>query len=689
MRSFVSPWHLETGRMWDGEDEPVEPSQHAGLTEEDLAIDDSLSDVDRVTMYATSHIELQRYVHVKMLSATAENVGFDSAAEAFFPLLKSISRDTEYLVRQQLAIELEGLCKLCASAERDTVSDQAYTAMLNELLPLLDTLLSDTVLEVRISAVNTLVEVAELIREADMMEHVLSIMLRMAHDQDSDEVRITAATLLNNLARTIGRELCHQFVIPELISLSEDPVFRVRKAVSFNMENVLQVAGVEMVESRLLPAFVRLSKDSIWGVRKACADALPGISKQIPVALRARYLIDVEEALANDTSKWVRAAVLQRLGRFLATLEPEMITDKMLDRYMVLASGVSNETPEGPLKVIELERKRTNSVSNAGDGSVLYSGPAASHYQPLEYHVAFSFPAVVFTIGQSGWSRLKPLFFMLVQNRNSLVRRTMACSLHELAGLLGECIADRDLSLACDLFLRDDAEVCSGVLKNIARFLECLSSEKRESYVPQLVVVKESSTHRTWRLRLLLSEQLPALCRLFALEIAYTTLTDLCFDLLNDEVKAVGLAARGGLAQLLLRAAGTEDSARGSEWIGSMLTKVVEMSKASRYDGRQRFVSLAGYMFERDFERGSLNKNVLVDRLRTPLFQLANDQVSNVRLLLAVQLKNEALKSMEGLEELLAKLRDDNNVDVALAAGADLALWRAKHQEVDDGIDDF
>jgi hypothetical protein len=41
--------------------------------------------------------------------------------------------------------------------------------------------------------------------------------------------------LLNELAETLGPDLCHQFVTPEVICLSEDPVFRVRKATALNL----------------------------------------------------------------------------------------------------------------------------------------------------------------------------------------------------------------------------------------------------------------------------------------------------------------------------------------------------------------------------------------------------------------------------------------------------------------------
>jgi hypothetical protein len=96
------------------------------------------------------------------------------------------------------------------------------------------------------------------------------------------------AVLLNELAETLGPDLCHQFVVPEVICLSEDPVFRVRKATALNMDVICRTASQTTVTERLIPAFVKLSKDDIWGVRKACAESIVAVSKAVDVNLRTQ-----------------------------------------------------------------------------------------------------------------------------------------------------------------------------------------------------------------------------------------------------------------------------------------------------------------------------------------------------------------------------------------------------------------
>lgn len=75
---------------------------------------------------------------------------------------------------------------------------------------------------------------------------------------------MTASQLLNMLAEAMGQvpieyhflvgtvhiaiepvaqDLCRQFVIPEVVSLAEDPMFRVRKSTALNFHSICKVGG--------------------------------------------------------------------------------------------------------------------------------------------------------------------------------------------------------------------------------------------------------------------------------------------------------------------------------------------------------------------------------------------------------------------------------------------------------------
>jgi serine/threonine-protein phosphatase 4 regulatory subunit 1 len=185
---------------------------------------------------------------------------------------------------------------------------------------------------------------------------------------------MTASELLNLLAEHLGHDLCKQFVIPEVVSLAEDPVFRVRKSTALNFQNVCRVGGEYELFERLMPAFVRLSKDDMYRVRRACAESLCEISKHVSDDIRTGVLVEIFLRLAQDSSKLVKQSVLQQSGMFISTLPPRSISKVILDHY---CSMVNHPT---------------------GDGTV---------DTELRHYCAYSFPGVLQTVGAEKWPELR------------------------------------------------------------------------------------------------------------------------------------------------------------------------------------------------------------------------------------------------------------------------------------------
>lgn len=193
-------------------------------------------------------------------------------------------------------------------------------------------------------------------------------------------MRMTAAELLNELAEDLGLDLCKQFVIPEMVSLAEDPVFRVRKSAALNIQNICKVGGEHELFERLMPAFVRLSKDDMYRVRRACAESLPSISKHVGDDIRVGVLVEIYLRLAQDSSKFVKQRILQQSGMFIATLPKSAINDIIIGHYR---SMVRN-----PL----------------GD---------ASMDDELLHACAFSFPGVLHALGAEKWTDLRDVLIIM------------------------------------------------------------------------------------------------------------------------------------------------------------------------------------------------------------------------------------------------------------------------------------
>ena len=225
-------------------------------------------------------------------------------------------------------------------------------------------------------------------------------------------MRITASELLNLLAEYLGLDLCKQFVIPEIVSLAEDPVFRVRKSTALNFKNVCKVGGEHELFERLMPAFVRLSKDDMYRVRRACADSLSDIAGCVSDDIRVGVLLEIFLRLAQDPSKLVKQSVLQQSGMLIATLPKRCINDVVMEHYI--------------------------SMAHAPIGDVTVDAE-------LRHCCAFTFPGVLQTVGPERWPELRQLYYSLIHSQNIGVKTTLALSLHEVAKILGEKIVGEEI----------------------------------------------------------------------------------------------------------------------------------------------------------------------------------------------------------------------------------------------------
>lgn len=584
---------------YDPADECVQDDElDNGPTFEDLAIDDTLSDLERVVKYVNSNIALQRVLHVKMLEETAVAVGFQTTCDSLVPLLEPLVCDVEYVVRQHVAFQFPPLCRFLVSEG----ADAGYRVLLDKMVPLITRLVSDPQHEVRSAASDSLVEMAAFVKPEDQGQHILTIVLPLAHDDDNEHFRISAVTLYNGLAEYLGPELCQQFCVPELISLSEDPVFRVRKSTAQSFSNVCKTAGEEISRERLLPAFIRLSQDDIWGVRKACAESLVSMSDALAPMDRGELLIPMFEGFANDSSRWVRIAAYQNLGQFLASLEKADVSDTLVSHFINMATSSSSHF--------------------GGAGEV-----------DIKFHCAFAFPAVVNILGPTEWHKLSEAFEALSNDPFWKIRRTLAYSLHEMARILGPEIAESSLATAFDGYLHDVHDVKFGALQHFADFLQFLSPSFRESYLPVLSELDAIDQATKWRYREVISMQLDLLCQTFSPEATVSIIFPLVVKLVTDGVAAV---RRKSFCACPLLIARVHDR---KEWVDEIVAKFNSLASSTRFSDRQVFLWICDAFL--DCPEESASRMIFAQYLAPCFFELAHDAVSNVRQVFAqVALKN-------------------------------------------------
>lgn len=539
-----------------------------------------------------------------MLAEVAREVGFQDTKVILIPLLEPILSDPEQVVRIYLAEQIRLLATFCMEHDEKTEgSVEGYQLILNNLLPITARLLEDSKQEVRYTACYTFLHIAKLIKPEDIGQHVLTVVLLLAHDDDKDEMRITASHLLNLLCDVLGPDLCKQFVIPEVMSLSEDPSLRVRKSTALNFENVCKVGGEQELFERLIPAFVKLSKDEIFRVRRACAESLPQIAKNVVSDIRFGVLGEIFLRLAHDTTKQVRFAVLYQSGFFLATLSKNLITSTYLQQYISLS--------QNPLNDSELDPQ-------------------------LQQVCAYTFPAVLLALGKERWSEVRDLYNDLFQSEILSIKRTLAYSLHEIAKILDDPkLVEEELLPVFEDLIQCDQSVQMGVFKYLAAFLKTLPELCACSYLPMLSNMIHQTHAFNWRLRQHLAVQLPELVMLPPKHEVFNIMFLTVITLLQDPVVSVRKDSLAGVAQLLLityNVSINKDNLYTEEQVNNNIANLEKFCSSLNYfvsfksNMRQIWVDLCAELLK------TIPLSLFASQFLPSLLKLASDPVTIVRI---------------------------------------------------------
>jgi serine/threonine-protein phosphatase 4 regulatory subunit 1 len=106
-----------------------------------------------------------------------------------------------------------------------------------------------------------LVRVSKIMTQEDKAEKVLPIILEVVRDDGDEEKRILGLEMIDRMAEQIGKEICQNYLMYEIVSLQDDPVYRVRKETALKMVNISKVLGKEIFLGVLFPVFKKLAGD--------------------------------------------------------------------------------------------------------------------------------------------------------------------------------------------------------------------------------------------------------------------------------------------------------------------------------------------------------------------------------------------------------------------------------------------
>ena len=416
---------------------------------------DGLTELELCAQYCRScTVSVQRHFHVRSLGDVCRRAM--RVGEETFPLdlVEELAQDDDGDVRQLVAEQL-GVLAEALRESRTRQEDEVYTGLLCVAFLLVE----DDVDGVVSAAEDAVASVAGLLEGHGARELLLTQIANLATCEE-EEIRVSGAKILGSLAAVLGPEESASKLAPLLVTLAGDEQFQIREATTRAVAAVGAAARNEDAEATLEPAFRALARDDVWSVRRAVAETLTSMSACLSSAAFEALVTDLFEPLANDVSYQVRAAMLEHLGPLISALGGERASASLVDHFASAARAESG---------------RSSGASGGG----------------LQLACAFNLPGVALAIGRARWHEIREAHATLADSVQWRVRRTVACSLHEVAKILGGDAARADLSPIFEEALKDTDEVRFGAVSNLAAFAREVPADARARHLRSIAGIGE------------------------------------------------------------------------------------------------------------------------------------------------------------------------------------------------------
>ncbi|XP_043248698.1 serine/threonine-protein phosphatase 4 regulatory subunit 1-like isoform X2 [Colletes gigas] len=293
----------------------------------------------------------------------------------------------------------------------------------------------------------------------------------------------------------------------------------------------------------------------------------------------------------------------------------------------------------------------------------------------LPHYCAFSFPAVVLTLGKENWSYLKQAYQALASANQYKVRSMVASSIHEIAAILGPELTATDLVPIYNGFIKDLDEVRIGVLKHLATFLKILKPNDRSQYLMKLKQFLAIDNIWNWRYREELVAQLLEMVNLFDPYDVECFILPLALEFLGDKVAAVRQIAVSLITHIVSYLSNNE----------RLVTTVFQELKcmlgvyARKWVGRQTYAYVCAHLITNNAISGDRFSREMLPEL----LKFSTDKVPNVRLAVARTLSKNVtpmgpgwlgIEQAERVAIRLREMRSDPDRDVRIFAGSDEAI---------------
>ena len=559
-----------------------------------------------------------------------KTVGFQETVESILPIINDLPREKENLATRFFNVFPKFVDEIVKFKEKGYFILNEY--MINLICEFLTN--NNNIYKKNLNLVKSisdgLVYMTNFIKDEHKGESVLTIVIKMAQDDDDDRKRESAMTLFGNLTPLIDTDLIQLYVIPQVNSFVDDHSGNVRKEVANQLYNISKKVSKEIFKRRLLTVYKKLSKDTLWNVKKAAAEILPKITQLCDSEIISRDIIPIFKSFAQDEKSVVKNAAVEVFGEFISLIDKNDAGNftELLDFYVDTIQKLTTKGKKDDKTIIQ--------------------------------KCAYNFPAVLLFFGKDSWEKLKPCFTLMANDKDEKIKLPLASSLGEISNIIGSDLTESDLLEFVDKFFKNSSqssELKIKILKVLPEIIKNIPSNRKNVYL-EFIKYMIGNKDDKWRKRVTYSKIIGKFNGTYSDNIIYKRVFPIAINFCFDDISQVRTNSAKHNSRLILQLISSK-----TEFKNKTLTIIKSFAQSINYKYRQLFVYMCRHLFE--------NEEVFKECISELLLDLAYDKVPNVKIILAkfiCELLNKEkyakLAKNETVRKIVKVLKNDKNLEV-------------------------
>ena len=560
-----------------------------------------------------------------------KTIGFQETVELILPIINDLPREKEILAARFFNVFPKFVDEIVKFGEKGYfILNEYMVNLIGEFLANNPNNIYKKNPNLVKSLSDGLVYMTNFIKDEHKGESVLTIVIRMAQDDDDEHKRESAMSLFGALTPLVHTDYIQLYVIPQVNSFADDHSGNVRKEVANQLYNISQKVSKEIFKRRLLPVYKKLSKDTLWNVKKAAAEILPKITKLCDSEIISKDIIPIFKSFAQDEKPVVKNAAVEVFGEFISLIDKNDAENfiELLDFYVIT------------IQKLTVKGKREE--------------------RTIIQKCAYNFPAVLLFFGKNSWSKLKPCFTLMANEKDEKIKLPLASSLGEISNIIGSELTELDLLEFVDKFFKNspqNSELKIKILKVLPVIIKNIPSNRKNAYL-EFIKFMIGNKDDKWRKRVTYSKIIGKFNGTYSDNIIYKRVFPIAINFCFDDISQVRSCSAKHNSRLILQLISGK-----TEFKNKTLIIIKSFAQSINYRYRQLFVYMCRHLFE--------NEEVFKENISELLLDLAYDKVPNVKIVLArfiSEILNKKkyghLAKNETVRKIVKVLKNDKNVEV-------------------------